>query len=65
MKQLISEIELFCTARDISPQKFLRDVINARWGQWQDWKDGKASPTLATADRIRDYIAKNQQDDAA
>lgn len=57
MEQLISDIEAHCTARGISPQKLLREAINAKWGQWQDWKDGKSSPTMKVADRLRVYMA--------
>lgn len=59
MEQLISEIEAFCSARQIAPQKLLRDAISATWGLWQKWKEGKASPTVATADRLRAYMAEN------
>jgi len=62
MEQLISDIETYCTSRGISPQKLLREAINAKWGQWQDWKDGKASPTVATADRLRAFMAENAGD---
>lgn len=59
MEQLILDIERHCTERQITPQAFLREVINASWRQWQDWKDGKASPRLETADRIRAYMRAN------
>lgn len=65
MEQLISDIETYCAARNISPQKLLREAINAKWSQWQDWKDGKASPTVVTADRIRNFMASNPADAAA
>lgn len=57
MEQLILDIETYCAARGIKPQRLLREVINAKWGQWQDWKDGKASPTMRVVDRLRAYIA--------
>lgn len=60
MEQLISDIEAYCARTGISPQKLLRDAINAQWGQWQKWKDGEASPTMKVADRIRDYIKQNR-----
>lgn len=61
MEQLISDIEAYCERSGISPQKLLRDVINAQWGQWQKWKDGEASPTMKVADRLREYIKKNSR----
>ncbi|ULB10715.1 hypothetical protein ORIO_12455 [Cereibacter azotoformans] len=57
MEQLISDIEAHCAVRGISPQKLLREAINAKWGQWQDWKDGKSSPTMKVADRLRAHMA--------
>lgn len=60
MEQLISDIEAYCARTGISPQKLLRDAINAQWGQWQKWKDGEASPTMKVADRIRDYMKQNR-----
>ncbi|MDQ7262685.1 hypothetical protein NM680_12875 [Paracoccus sp. PS-1] len=59
MEQLISDIEAYCARTGISPQKLLRDAINAQWGQWQKWKDGEASPTMKVADRIREHMRQN------
>lgn len=59
MEQLILEIEEYCSAKQIAPQKLLRDTINATWGLWQKWKDSEASPTMKVADRIRAYMAAN------
>jgi len=56
MEQFISDIERYCAAHGISPQKLLRDAVNASWRQWQDWRDGKSSPTLRVADRIREHM---------
>jgi hypothetical protein len=57
MEQLISEIENYCAKAGIAPQKLLRAVIGANWGQWGKWRDGSSSPTMAVADRIRAHIA--------
>lgn len=57
MEQLISDIEKHCASHGISPQKLLRKVIKASWGQWDQWKAGKSSPTVATADRLRAFMA--------
>lgn len=59
MESLILEIEAYATRHGITPQKFLRDVIAAPWGQWQKWKDGTSSPTMRIVDKIRDYMAEN------
>lgn len=57
MEQLISDIEAYCAKRGISPQKLLRAAINAKWSQWQSWKDGDSSPTMKVADRLREFMA--------
>lgn len=57
MEQLISDIEAHCAERGISPQKLLRAAINAKWGQWQSWKDGESSPTMKVVDRLRYFMA--------
>lgn len=57
MEKLIADIEAFAAEFGITPQKLLRDAINAEWGRWQKWKAGEASPTMLIADRIRAYMA--------
>lgn len=59
MEQLISDIESYCAARQIPPEKLLRTSIGATWGLWQKWKSGDASPTMKVADRVRAYMAEN------
>lgn len=66
MDQLISEIEAYCAARGITPQKLLRDAINAKWNTWAKWVAGEASPTMKIADRLRAWMAERPvQRDAA
>jgi len=60
MEQLINEIERDAAALGLSPQHLLRKAIGASWKTWADWVDGKSTPTLATVDRIRAWVAKNQ-----
>lgn len=59
MEQLISDIEAYCERVGITPQKLLRDAINAQWGQWQKWKIGESSPTMKVADRLRAFMDEN------
>lgn len=59
MEQLILDIEDYCRATQIAPQKLLRAASGATWGLWQKWKDGEASPTMRVADRIRAYMSAN------
>lgn len=59
MERFISDVEAYAQAYGVTPQAFLRLVINAQWGQWQKWKDGDSSPTMRIADRIYAHMAKN------
>lgn len=59
MDQFIREIEEFCAAAGIRPERLLRETINAQWGQWARWRDGKSSPTMIVADRIRRFMREN------
>lgn len=59
MERFISDVEAYASACGVKPQAFLRNVINAQWGQWQKWKGGESSPTMRIADRIYAYMAEN------
>lgn len=59
MEQFITEIESYCDRADIKPQRLLRDVLGASWGQWDQWKAGAASPTLRNVDRLRAHMAEH------
>ena len=59
MEKLITDIEEFCVASQIAPEKLLRLSVGATWGLWQKWKSGEASPTMKVADRVRAYMAAN------
>lgn len=59
MEQFISEIESYCAAIGCKPQKLLRDALKSSWRQWDEWKSGKSSPTLASVDRLRAHMAAN------
>ncbi|MCV2877589.1 hypothetical protein OE699_01885 [Sedimentimonas flavescens] len=71
MEQLINEIEAYAKSVKRSPQWVLRKAFNAGWGQWDAWKAGTSSPTMAVADRIRAFMRDNppeqpqQQQDVA
>lgn len=65
MEQLIRDIETFASEFGVTPQKLLRDAINAEWGRWQKWKAGEASPTMITADAIKAHMADQRARRAA
>ncbi|OWV40406.1 hypothetical protein [Mameliella alba] len=57
MDQLISEIEAYAGVVDRTPQAVLRAAIGAGWSEWESWKAGRSSPTMARVDRLRAYMA--------
>ncbi|MEQ8258079.1 MAG: hypothetical protein RH980_18700 [Roseovarius confluentis] len=59
MDQLISEIEAYADAIGRSPQWVLRAAINAGGGEWDSWKAGRSSPTMARVDRLRHYMVSH------
>lgn len=63
MEKLISEIEAYCDAAGIKPQRLLRDAVGAGWGQWAAWKSGKSSPTLHVVDRLHTHMAEVPAED--
>lgn len=64
MDKLISDIEAFCAEFGLTPQKLLREAINAEWGRWPRWKSGEASPTVAVADKIYAFMANRRSERA-
>lgn len=70
MEQLVADIEAFAAEFGVTPQKVLRDAVNAEWDRWSRWKSGTASATLATVERINAHmaaqrLASGKQEDAA
>ena len=59
MEEFILEIEAYAAAVDRTPQAVLRSAVSAGWGTWDAWVSRKSSPTMALADRIRDYMKAN------
>ena len=59
MEQLLSDIEAYAKAVNKGPQAGLRAAIGAGWKEWESWKTGASSPTMARVDRLRAYMAEN------
>ena len=57
MDQFITEVESYCAALGIRPQQLLRNVLNAKWSQWDAWVARSATPTMASVDRLRAHMA--------
>ncbi|ATQ56182.1 hypothetical protein [Paracoccus yeei] len=65
MDQFIADLEAYTEAIGTTPQRFLRDFLNAEWGRWERWKARTAYPTARTMDRIRQFMAENPAGAAA
>ncbi|KEP68402.1 hypothetical protein DL1_11845 [Thioclava dalianensis] len=65
MEQLIIEIQTYAARANMKPQAVIRAAINAKWNAWDGWVARTSSPTLATADRIRAWMAAHPVDGAA
>lgn len=59
MEQFIREVETYARAQGVTPQVFLRQVLNAEWSRWQKWLQREASPRMETVERVRAYMAAN------
>lgn len=64
MEHLIREIEDYARATGRKPQWVLRASVGYGWGVWDQWVSGLKSPTMVTADRIREWMAANPPKDA-
>lgn len=59
MEKLLQDISAYAKAVGRKPQTVLRAAIGSGWGAWEEWCAGKASPTVAVADRIYAYMEAN------
>ncbi|APZ53720.1 hypothetical protein [Salipiger abyssi] len=59
MEQLIADVEAYAASVERKPQAVLRDAIGAGWKEWESWKAGASSPTMARVDRLRAFISNN------
>lgn len=57
MERLINEISTYASARGLSPQRVIREALNAEWGRWERWVAGISNPRADTIDRVRAYMA--------
>lgn len=58
MEQFIAEIETYAAACGLQPTTVIQRAIGASGATWGKWKAG-ASCSMASADRVRTYIAEN------
>jgi hypothetical protein len=59
MEKLIADITAYAAATGVKPQTVLRAALGSGWSVWDAWVAGTSSPTLASVDRLRAYMAAN------
>lgn len=64
MEQLIAEIEAYATRRSVKPATVLQYAAGLGGQAWARWRSG-AVCTMATAERIRKYMADNPPSESA
>lgn len=65
MEQFIRDIERYTEAQGITPQVFLRRLLNAEWGRWERWLSRQASPRMETVERVRAYMRAHPPSDTS
>ncbi|MEC8629897.1 MAG: hypothetical protein VXY73_07385 [Pseudomonadota bacterium] len=59
MDELIEKVTAFADAVNRTPNAIIRAAVGAKYSAWDDWVNGKSSPTMRTADRIYAYMDEN------
>lgn len=59
MEQFLTEVQSYATALGVKPGTVLHNAVRLGGGTWEKWVARTASPTLKTADRIREYMRAN------
>ena len=59
MEQFLVEVQDYAAAAGRSPVWVVKRAVGAQGGAWAKWLAGESSPTMATADRIRAWMAAN------
>jgi hypothetical protein len=59
MEQFLIDVQNYAAAAGRSPVWVLKRAVGASGTKWAEWQAGESSPTMATADRIRAWMAAN------
>lgn len=59
MEQFISEIEAYAKACGLKPTTIVQRAAGVSGAAWRRWTELGGSPTMATADQVRAYMAAN------
>lgn len=55
----MAEIRAYAAQVGVMPTTVIQRANVGGGGTWRRWEEGESSPTLATADRVRSYMAEN------
>jgi hypothetical protein len=59
MEQFISDVEAYAAACGLKPTTIVQRAAGVSGAAWQRWTQLGGSPTMATADQVRAYMAAN------
>ncbi|MEQ3679235.1 XRE family transcriptional regulator [Pseudophaeobacter sp.] len=70
MEQFMANVRAYAAQFGISPSTVIQKAGVGGGGTWAKWESGDGTPTLRTADRLKDYMKANppaadQAEDAA
>lgn len=59
MEEFLKEVRSYADALGVQPSTVVQRAAQVGGLTWAKWEAGTGSPTLKTADKIRDYIKNN------
>ena len=59
MEQLVSEIEVYAAAVNLSPGTVVQRATTLGGGAFGKWKKGEQTCTMATAEKVRGYMRQH------
>jgi hypothetical protein len=59
MEQFITEVEAYAAACGLKPTTIVQRAAGVSGAAWRRWTEMGGSPTMATADQVRAYMAAN------
>ncbi len=65
MEQFLAEVRAYAVRCGIKPSTVIQNAGAGGGSSWRRWDEGKSSPTMITADRVRAYMAANPPMEAA
>lgn len=59
MEQFLQAVRDYAEADGVQPSTVLQRAAGLGGAVWRKWENGNGSPTLKTADRIKEYMRDN------